>query len=79
MKNTNKNQAINKRQLKKFSWTVGQAIMIGVTFYLGAWFSLFVGLYSFLMGMDFCRNNWVHNMPKVVVTDQIVSKEDIKK
>lgn len=79
MKKKHKNKMINKKQIRKFSWTTGQMIMIFITFYVGAWFALFVGLYSFLMGMDFCRNNWVHNMPKVIVTNEIIKKEDIKK
>lgn len=74
-----KNKNINKKQLKKFYWSAGNAVMIILTFVLGSWFGLFLGMYSFLMGIKFCQNNWVAGMPKVILTDRKVTKEDTKR
>jgi len=77
-KNINKNKIINKDKLIRISWSAGQAIMLVTTFILGSWFVVIATMYSFLMGIQFCRNNWIKGMPKVEVTNKIIKKEDLK-
>jgi len=73
-----KEKTINKKMLNRFLWSFGQMIMILITFIVGSWFILIASMYSFMMGIIFCRNNWVKGMNKVIVTDKIIKKEDIK-